>query len=153
MLYLWDFLSYNSYLYSLEVNKLVFFFNLLPIWPLDGAKILFYILSFFITLKRCYYFVISLSVISTVTLVFLTINDPQLVIITFLVLSQLEFIITYSIDYYKTLAFRIIKTPNYRIKIHSKNDIYLPYENVHFNDIIFVDERYLINDILNRKKV
>ena len=46
----------------------------------------------------------------------------------------------------------MIKTPEYKVKIHAKNDIYLPYENFYFDDIIFLDERCLIKDILNLKK-
>ena len=54
-------LSYNSYISALEINSLILMFNLLPIWPLDGSKIIFYILSFFISLKICYYLVIIIS--------------------------------------------------------------------------------------------
>lgn len=152
IMFVFNILSLNSYNGALEINRLIFFFNLLPIWPLDGAKIIFYMLSFFVTFKKCYYFVIGLSTITTFILVFLTFNDPQLVIITFLVLSQIEFILTYGFDYYRTLVYRMFKTPNYKLKIHSKNDIYLPYENIKINDIIYEEEKLLIKEILNRKK-
>ena len=147
-----DIISYNSYQLANEINLLILLFNLLPIWPLDGSKILFYLLSFFFSLKKCYYFVIILSFLSTISLVFLTFNDPQLVIITFLVFSQIELIIKYQFDYYKTLIYRLNNPNLFKIKIHNKKDIFLPYENYYFDDIIFLDERCLIENILNRKK-
>lgn len=148
----YDFLSFNSYQKALEINMLIFMFNMLPIWPLDGSKIIFYLLSFFMTLKKCYYFVISLSFLTTILLVLKTFNDPQLVIISFLVFSQIDLIIKYQFDYYKTLIFRLHKTNEYKIKIHSKKDIYLPYENYYFDDIMLLDERCLIKNILNQEK-
>ncbi|MBQ9730934.1 MAG: hypothetical protein IJV94_02250 [Bacilli bacterium] len=147
-----DILSFNSYLKSNEINELIFFFNLLPIWPLDGSKILFYLLSFFITYKVCYYIVISISFLTTILLVIFTFYDPQLVIISFLIFSQIELIIKYQFDYYKTLIFRMNKRVDYHIKIHNKKDIYLPYENFYFDDIMLLDERCLIENILHRKK-
>lgn len=147
-----DVISYNSYLIANDINLLILMFNLLPIWPLDGSKILFYLLSFIISLKKCYYFVIIVSFITTIILVILTFNNPQLVIITFLVFSQIELIIKYQYDYYKTLLFRLNNPNLYKIKIHQQKDIFLPYENFYFDDIIFLDERCLIENILNRKK-
>lgn len=145
-------LSYNSYNLANEINGIILMFNLLPIWPLDGSKLIFYLLSFFVSLKKCYYYVIILSFITTISMVILTFNDPQLIIISFLVFSQIELIIKFQFDYYKTLLFRLNHVNRYKIKIHDKNDIYLPYENFYFNDIILLDERCLIKNILNRKK-
>ena len=44
--------------YLLEVNKLVFVFNLLPIYPLDGSKIILLLLSLF----KDYYQAIKLQI-------------------------------------------------------------------------------------------
>lgn len=152
LLFFYDFLSYNMFIKSLEINRVVALFNLLPIWPLDGSKIMFYLLSFFITLKKCYYFVIGISIISTLLIVIKTIKNPQLVIITFLIISQIQFIISYHFEYLKTLVARLNNKKTYKIKIHRKKDIFLPYENYYFDDIILLDERCLIKNILNRKK-
>ena len=152
LMFNYDIISYNTYLYSIETNKLILLFNLLPIWPLDGSKIIFYLLSFITPLKKCYYLVISISFLTTISLVVLTFNDPQLVIITFLIFSQIELIIKYQFEYYRTLLYRLNNNVKYKLKLHDKKDIYLPYKNCFFNDIIFLDEDDLILNILNQKK-
>lgn len=151
-LFYFDVLSYNMFIKSLEINRIVALFNLLPIWPLDGSKIMFYILSFFVTLRKCYYYVIVTSIISTLYVVFKTIKNPQLVILTFLIISQIQLLINYNYEYLKTLVMRLNYKKDYKIKIHKKKDLFLPYENYYFDDIILLDERCLIKNILNRKK-
>lgn len=144
--------SFYTYNLSNEINSLIFFFNLLPIWPLDGAKIVFYISSFFLTLKKSYYFVIILSIISTFILTILTIQNPQIIILLFLVLSQIKFLFEYSIFYIKILFYRLGKEVNYAFKIHNKKDIFLPFTNIYDNGDLFLIEKEFVKLILESKK-
>lgn len=47
-------------------NTIIFVFNLLPIWPLDGGKLLFLCLSFFMPFRQSYHFIIKFSMLLTV---------------------------------------------------------------------------------------
>lgn len=81
----------NSYIinYIIEVNKLMFILNLLPVLPLDGGKILRTILSLFIGYKS-----------STIKLVYIT-----YIICTFIILYDiLNGIIGFEVTYLSTIA-------------------------------------------------
>lgn len=52
-------------------NTLILLFNLLPIWPLDGGKFLFLLLSSFLPYRQAYHTVIKLSLIACVLLLVL----------------------------------------------------------------------------------
>ena len=51
-LYLHDFISLVMYYKALSTNKYIFIFNILPIYPLDGSKILNLLLSKFIPYNK-----------------------------------------------------------------------------------------------------
>ncbi|SHF65547.1 M50 family metallopeptidase [Ornithinibacillus halophilus] len=50
-------------------NTVILLFNLLPIWPLDGGKLLFLFLSKFIPFRKAYNFVIISSMVISILLV------------------------------------------------------------------------------------
>ncbi|MGM8364708.1 M50 family metallopeptidase [Virgibacillus sp. W0181] len=50
-------------------NSIILLFNLLPIWPLDGGKLLFFSLSSFHPFRKAYYFIIGFSMVITLTLI------------------------------------------------------------------------------------
>lgn len=70
-------LSNNSMIPSsiLEIaayyNTIILLFNLLPIWPLDGGKLLFLILSIFLPYRRAYNSIIFSSIIVSIVLLML----------------------------------------------------------------------------------
>lgn len=54
-------------------NTAILLFNLLPIWPLDGGKLLFLIFSALLPYRKAYYSIIIFSMISSLVLIFLQI--------------------------------------------------------------------------------
>src|SRR5690625_342996 len=46
-------------------NTMILFFNLLPIWPLDGGKLLFILLSYLLPFQRAYHYTIIFSMFLT----------------------------------------------------------------------------------------
>ncbi|MGM8212993.1 site-2 protease family protein [Virgibacillus sp. W0430] len=45
-----------------QYNTIIFLFNMLPIWPLDGGKLLYLSLSSFLPFRKAYYFIIRFSI-------------------------------------------------------------------------------------------
>ncbi|WP_067727283.1 M50 family metallopeptidase [Oceanobacillus damuensis] len=73
VIYFLCFLAESFYLVPVSVVELVLYyntvlllFNLLPIWPLDGGKLLLLILSAYIPYKKSYQFTILFSMVTTV---------------------------------------------------------------------------------------
>lgn len=50
-------------------NFVILLFNLLPIYPLDGGKLLFYLLSLYLPFRKAHYFIIIFSMISVITFI------------------------------------------------------------------------------------
>ena len=89
---------FKTYHYSILI------FNLLPIYPLDGSKILTLILSKFIPYKKVCHLNIIISIITTI--LFLTINYFEFNYTTILILT---IIIDNLIKYYKNINYTFNK--------------------------------------------
>src|SRR5699024_6810330 len=57
-------------------NWLLLLFNLLPIYPLDGGKLLFYILSLFLPYKKAHQYTYRFSLLSCILLVLFLFFNP-----------------------------------------------------------------------------
>ena len=71
-------------------------------------------------------------------------HDPQIVILVFLILSQIRFITTITIRHWKMLVHRYVNKTKFPIKIHAHEDIYWPYDNYYVKNEVLYDERQLI---------
>lgn len=97
-LYLWK--VDDAMIYSMSILK----FNLLPIFPLDGSKILNLVLNEFTSFKRSHAFVIIISIL---LMVFLVISS-DFNLILFLILSFLFFKVCEEIKNHKSLFNRFL---------------------------------------------
>lgn len=118
-----------------QYNTILFLFNLLPIYPLDGGKLLFLILSYFIPFKQAHRFTIYFSIITCSSIVLL-----QLFILPF-TLSSLLIIVFLLIEnrtewknhYYIFMRFLLHR---------------LAVENVNFpTKTLFVPSHYLLMEV------
>jgi len=50
-------------------NKILLLFNLLPVFPLDGGKLFFYVLSIFIPYRKAHRFILLFSLISCIAII------------------------------------------------------------------------------------
>src|SRR5699024_12159201 len=57
-------------------NWLLLLFNLLPIYPLDGGKLLFYILSLFLPYKKAHQYTYRFSLLACILLVLFLFFNP-----------------------------------------------------------------------------
>ncbi len=95
ILFQFSILSEGIYSLFIHYNLMVLLFNLLPIWPLDGGKLVFLSLSFLFSFQKAHQLlllvsVISMTVFSMIVLAISPINLNIWVVIAFL-LSSLYF--------------------------------------------------------------
>lgn len=140
-LYKIDFISYNAYIQALQVNKYNLFFNLLPLIPLDGGRILKIIIDSFLTSKKSMIISAVLSNIFIIVFMAKTINSPQWLVYIFLILTNVTYFLSINKKWKIFLINRLMINNKYKDKIHRYNDIYRNKNN------------YLIknNNVLNEK--
>lgn len=88
-------LSSDFYLLFVKYNLMILVFNLLPIWPLDGGKLLFLLLSFvhpFVKAhqKTLIFSGISISLFAFVTLIIAPTHLNIWIILSFLIISLIK---------------------------------------------------------------
>ena len=141
-LYQIDFISYNAYNQALLVNKYDFYFNLLPIVPLDGGRILKIFVDNFFTSKKSMILSNFISLIFLCVFIVYTIKTPQFLVYAFLIVTNILSFYMVNKRWKLFLINRLITDNKYKIKVHKKQDIYR-----NKNNFIIIN-----NNILDEKK-
>lgn len=123
-LYKVDFISYNAFIQANQINKFNLLFNLLPIIPLDGGRILKIVNDNFFTSKKSMTITTIFSIIFTIIFIYYTRNTPQWLVYIFLIITNILFIININKKWKLFLINRLTIINRYKMKIHSKKDIY-----------------------------
>ena len=132
-------------------NKLIIIFNILPIIPLDGSKLLESILNNFFSYKLSFYITITVSVISII--IFINYNIIYSINNYFII----SILIFYTFKYYKNFKYlfnkflleRIIYNIQYKkIDNNTKNINSLKKEYLHYfrKNNKYINERKIIRD-------
>lgn len=141
LLYKLSFLSFVGYQNANSVNLFILCFNLLPIIPLDGSRIIKTFLSFFLTEKKCLKINGLISILCLFS--YILYMPVQFTIYIFLIYSQSEY--WYNLRYSYSL-FLISRLKKFKLfpKIHNKNDLYRNYQNIIIqNGKIYNEEGYI----------
>lgn len=147
--------NYISYLLYTEISKtniLILLFNLLPIYPLDGYRILKILLELLFPEKKTLRIMNIISLIATLLLTIYAFNHYQIFIISFLIISQINLFKNIKNIYRKFLISKSSKQENKITKFHFFDDLYRPYNNLVFkNHKIYSDEKFSIMLLKNKK--
>lgn len=143
------FLSYVAKVNAYEANLLILIFNLLPIYPLDGAVILKCLLDKFLPRKKTMYSILLISFNVFLLLIVATSHNPQWIIYMFLMFYQIYYLLTIDNQWKLFLISRNNKQGKYQVKVHDKNDLYRDKENYILNDKGIDDE----NDFISKELV
>jgi len=128
-LYVWEVISLVTYYKALLTNKYIFIFNLLPIFPLDGGRIIKIILDRIFTYKT------SKIISNIVSTIFLTLfivytgDHKQYLMYVFLVINLVLNVLFLDKEWKKFLVSRLYFDNKYPSKIHYKKDLYVYKDN------------------------
>lgn len=126
-------LFFNFTSNTLELFKLyhysILFFNLLPVYPLDGSKIINLLLSIFISFKLSNILTIIISIITMVTINgvgILNLNYSYIMISSILIFDIYKFYMELEYIYNKFLLERYLYNINYKTLdiVRKKEDMY-----------------------------
>lgn len=137
--------------YLIEMNQYIFIFNCLPIYPLDGSRLMSLILQLFMDVKKALYIQLKVSIFS---LVFMAIFNLRMN--TFIVLSYLFFqqFIFYK-DIFSILRSIYIHIPlnhNRTMKFHNQLIYRRDCHNYYWFHQKWYDEKQMIPYLLKNVK-
>ncbi len=150
-LFLYVFISHFCYVnkqYLLMINSYVFYFNLIPVYPMDGHRIVCLLLQFLLDLKSAMQLSLKISVFSLVVLGVCYLKMNTLVILCYLLVQQFVFakyIPQYLRFYYSQLSTQF---PMKKKKIHSVYHYRRGYHNYYWIDSVLYDEKEVIYHLL-----
>lgn len=130
-----------------SINTFLLIFNLLPIYPLDGSKIVLLILQKFISFYKSYIILILISVITLLSLIFIYHSFLYIILYIFL-LIQIYFLNKNKVEIFEKfiLERRIRKFKFKKSKIINKKEQmkrdyehYFLYQNKLINEQIFLN--------------
>lgn len=90
ILYDYQMISYVYYQYIIEINKSIFLFNLLPVFPLDGGRFLFALLRLFFNYKRSKQLTVFVSLIFIIVLIVYSKVSMKIILLFILYLIYIE---------------------------------------------------------------
>ena len=129
IIYTKGFISLNNYNIFLFYNKLIILFNLIPIIPLDGSKIINSLLERIIPFKLSKYLTITISLIICFLIGIIGIKSYNLfIILIFLFSKNYEELLSINFIYYRFLLERYLNKYNFK-RIKNVNNINYLYKN------------------------
>lgn len=146
-----DFISYNAYSQALIVNKYDLFFNLLPLIPLDGGRILKIIIDNFFTSKKSMVVTVVFSNIFLLVFIYVTKDAPQWLIYIFLTITNISYILAINKRWKLFLVKRLILFNKFKVKIHGHKDLYRNKYNYIIIDDCIYNEREAIISLLKKE--
>lgn len=140
--------AYQNYL--IHLNAAIMYFNLLPIYPLDGGRLMDCLLQRVGTYRigRLLTFTISFLVL---TYLLLTINNLGAVMaVSFLFVQVSISFIDKKKDYHDFMLYRYLYPKDKPIKIHSQFELYRNYFSIFKKDKKLISEQEWLHQMFNR---
>lgn len=147
-LYLNDIISLVMYYKALASNKYILIFNLLPIYPLDGGRIVKILLDKIFTYKNAKRILYLISFIFMVGFVFYTSNCKQYLMYVFLLINFFINIINLNKNWKAFLLSRYYLDNKYKEKIHKRKDLYMYKNNYVLKNKEILNEKEVIIELL-----
>jgi len=139
--------------YLLKMNSLIFMFNLLPIYPMDGFRFILLCIENWIDLSKCQYIIFKISIFFLCLFISLCYRMNYYIIFFFLLYQNIEFyrnIPMYLRNYFINIPY-VYKN---KIKIHQDNCYLRDKENYYFfNGQLYYENEYKYALIKNVKRL
>lgn len=131
------------------MNQLILFFNILPIYPLDGSKLLLLVLSLFMDYQQAIQLQIKISLMVLSLMIVLFLDIQYIVVFGYLFYCNYRYIKEYR---YMLIRFYLVRK---QCKIYSKKRLnkdysyYRSYHNYYLTNEGFIDELFIIDHLIS----
>ena len=144
-----EIISLLTYHKALLTNKYILLFNILPIFPLDGGRLVKIFLDKVFTFKVSRIFSIVLSFVFIILFVIYTKDHKQYLMYLFVVMNLLLNIIFIEKEWKDFLFKRLYFVNKYKDKVHNKKDLYVYKNNYVIYDKKVLSEKSAIKKFLH----
>lgn len=126
LLFHFQFISFNFMNYLIEINYAILLFNLLPIYPLDGGRLLQSLMDLIFPFGRAQFFTFILSIINIfiVFLFIINVNISSFIVIIFLLFQIVVGFYQRRLTRLQFYHYRLNHPVSYRIYAHKHHDLY-----------------------------
>lgn len=142
--------SSYSYSYGVEAAWTVLLFNLIPLYPLDGARLIEILVARRVDEYKTRIIRIIISLSAYLFLFYISVKNGQIIVLIFLTISTLIEIITFKKQYIAFLMYRLIDSKERPLKIVKKKTIYRYYDNRTYEDKRLLSEREITSYLLSK---
>lgn len=146
-------LSLYGYRDAQVSNNFILLFNLLPIYPLDGAKIIELFLAPFLSEFKLRIFRICISIISLVISSAFLLSLGEILTTIYLFFGVIFSLINLKKDYLYFLIYRLGVKNHKKVRINKNKEIYRLSDNYCFENNTLINEKEIIKDILIKEKL
>ena len=113
-----------------KINIYILIFNLLPVYPLDGSKLLLLFLSYFIDYQKAMQIQIKVSLLFICILWIITKQIGRKIILGYLFYQVILYLKNYRLIYMETLMSDHLSKK--RVKINKHLEYFRPYQNMRY---------------------
>lgn len=138
--------------FLLTVNAMIFIFNVLPIYPLDGSKILLLIFSTCMDYQRAIRLQIKLSILSLSVLCVLYLQSSYFIVYGYLIYLNYQYIKEYRLQIIRLLLSRQKHIVYKKNKVHTHAVFYRPYNNLYLVNATLYQEVQVVPTLIKRLK-
>ena len=131
--------EYQFYKY-MDNNIAMCLFNLIPLYPLDGGRILDAFYRKCYPVKECFILKRIWTIVCSIFLCYILISQNQLILLIVLMSMIVMYLITSKYEYSNYLQNRLLLNINFETKVSFENEIY------HFNNNYYWEGNQLINE-------
>lgn len=145
-------MSLGGNAFLLQINILVFVFNVLPIYPLDGSKLFLLFTSLWMDYQKAIRLQIKVSIF---TLCIVCVFYPQIsywIVYGYLIYINYQYIKEYRLAMIRLFVSRGKQQLYQKRKIHHKITFYRPYDNYYMIEGGLYKERQIIKTLINKLK-
>lgn len=145
-------MSFGGNSFLLMMNMMIFIFNVLPIYPLDGSKILLLVFSTFMDYQKAIRLQIKVSILTLSIVIVLYLESSYFIIYGYLIYLNYQYIKEYRLQIIRLLLSRKKETLYTKNKVHTNLQFYRPYTNLYLIDTRLYHERKMVDSLIKRLK-
>lgn len=142
---------FNMDYYYYEINRLILVFNLLPIYPLDGSKILLLLLSLVMDYYQALMLQIKISVLLLSCLIVLCFKGGYIIVYLFIIYSLYNYYKNIKYIYIDCLLNTSRNSVYRKCKLNKKLKFYRPYCNYYLINNKLYHESDLVNILIKKR--